>query len=99
MIWLRAGSTNQAVTESIIAHHTTAEQAGQLFARIKPRLAVYSHAPGSEAALAQTRKNYAGPLQGAEDARDRWVRRQRSSGDQAPRKPARVARVRLQQQE
>ena len=51
----------------IIAHHTTAEQAGQIFARVKPRLAVYSHAPGSEALITQTRKYYSGPLQGAED--------------------------------
>ena len=64
---LRAGSTNLAVTELIIAHHTTAEQAGEVFARVKPRLAVYSHAPNSEAVIAQTRKNYTGPLQGAED--------------------------------
>lgn len=51
----------------IIAHHTTAEQAGQVFARVKPRLAVYSHAPDSEALITQTRKYYSGPLQGAED--------------------------------
>ena len=51
----------------IIAHHTTAEQAGQVFARVKPRLAVYSHAPSSEALITQTRKYYSGPLQGAED--------------------------------
>ena len=51
----------------IIAHHTTAEQAGQVFARVKPRLAVFSHAPGSEALITQTRKYYLGPLQGAED--------------------------------
>jgi ribonuclease Z len=63
----RAGSTNPAVTELVIAHHTTAEQAGEVFARVKPRLAVYSHAPDSEAVIAQTRKNYGGPLQGAED--------------------------------
>lgn len=63
----RARSTNPAVTERVIAHHTTAEQAGQVFARVKPRLAVYSHAPGSEALLAQTRKHYSGPLQGPED--------------------------------
>ena len=38
-----------------------------MFSRVEPRLAVYSHAPNSEALVAQTRKNYAGPLQGAED--------------------------------
>jgi ribonuclease Z len=63
----RAGSTDLAATELIIAHHTTAEQAGEVFARVKPRLAVYSHAPNTGAVIAQTRKNYSGPLQGAED--------------------------------
>jgi ribonuclease Z len=64
---LRAASANPALTEGIIAHHTTGEQAGQVFARVKPRLAVLSHAPDSEALIAQTRQHYAGALQGAED--------------------------------
>jgi ribonuclease Z len=63
----RAASTNPVMTERIIAHHTTAEQAGQVFARVKPRLAVLSHAPDTDALVAQVRKNYTGPLQGAED--------------------------------
>jgi ribonuclease Z len=29
--------------QSILSHHTTPEQAGTVFARAKPRLAVYSH--------------------------------------------------------
>jgi len=45
----------------------TPEQAGELFTRVKPRLAVYSHAPNTEHVMTQTRKTYAGPLQGAED--------------------------------
>ena len=53
--------------DAIIAHHTTPEQAGDVFSRVKPRLAVYSHAPSSERMISQTRKTYAGPLQGAED--------------------------------
>lgn len=64
---MRAAAINPRLTEAIIAHHTTAEQAGQIFARVKPRLAVYSHAPSSDALLAQTKKHYDGPLQGAED--------------------------------
>jgi ribonuclease Z len=47
--------------------HTTPEQAGEVFARIKPRLAIYSHGPNGESVITQTRKTYAGPLQGAED--------------------------------
>jgi ribonuclease Z len=63
----RAASANPAMTERIIAHHTTGEQAGEVFARVKPRLAVYSHAPDSDALIKQSRQHYAGPLQRAED--------------------------------
>jgi ribonuclease Z len=64
---VRVRQPNREVAEAIIAHHTTAEQGGELFARVKPRLAVYSHAPNTEKVMAQTRKVYAGPLEGAED--------------------------------
>jgi len=55
--------------QKVIAHHTTAEQAGVVFSRVKPRLAVYSHivpidAPG---VLAATRKNYSGRVELGED--------------------------------
>ncbi|MEP6789275.1 MAG: MBL fold metallo-hydrolase [Acidobacteriota bacterium] len=60
-------STNPESMERVIAHHTTPEQAGEVFSRVKPRLAVYSHAPSSRTVLTKTRKTYAGPLQGAED--------------------------------
>jgi ribonuclease Z len=63
----RARSQNLVLTERVIAHHTTAEQAGEVFASVKPRLAVYSHAPNSEEMIAQTRRTYSGPLQSAED--------------------------------
>jgi ribonuclease Z len=53
--------------EAIIAHHTTPEEAGTIFSRVKPRLAVYSHAPATAAVLTKTRTTYAGPLQAAED--------------------------------
>jgi ribonuclease Z len=53
--------------EAIIAHHTTPEEAGEIFTRVKPRLAVYSHAPATDAVFTKTRTTYAGPLQGAED--------------------------------
>lgn len=56
-----------AVIDAIIAHHTTPEQAGEVFSRVAPRLAVYSHAPDTEAVMARTRKTYQGPLQGPED--------------------------------
>ncbi len=56
-----------AIAEAIIAHHTTPEAAGSLFSRIKPRLAVYSHATNSDNVMIRTRKTYDGPLQGPQD--------------------------------
>ena len=53
--------------EKIGAYSTTAEQAGQVLARVKPRLAVYSHIGNFESLVAGTRKAYSGPLEGAED--------------------------------
>jgi len=55
--------------QRVIAHHTTAEQAGIVFSRVKPKLAVYSHIVPIEAPnlLAATRKNYSGPLELGED--------------------------------
>ena len=64
---MRAAARDAALTESIIAHHTSGAQAGQVFARVQPRLAVFSHAPGSDALLAQARQHYSGRLEGAED--------------------------------
>jgi len=62
----------------IIGHHTTPEQAGQVFTRVRPRLAVYTHivllttdpaigVPTIDDVVAQTRRNYAGPLEVGED--------------------------------
>ena len=59
--------TNPELAAAILAKHTTPEQAGGVFARVKPGLAVYSHAPNAERVITQTRKTYSGPLQGAED--------------------------------
>jgi len=57
--------------EKIINHHTTPEQAGEVFARVKPKLAAYSHiVPGDakvEDLIAATRKTYSGPLEVGED--------------------------------
>ena len=64
---VRARAGDPRVQERIISHHTTPEQAGEVFTRVKPRLAVYSHASNAERVIAQTRKTYAGPLQGPED--------------------------------
>jgi ribonuclease Z len=59
--------TNPKLADAILAKHTTPEQAGEIFTRVKPRLAVYSHAPNAERVVTQTRRTYTGPLEGAED--------------------------------
>ncbi len=60
---------NPELTKKVIAHHTTAEQAGTIFSQVKPRLAVYSHIvpPNASNLVAQTRKTYSGPLEVGED--------------------------------
>jgi len=55
----------------VVAHHVTPEQAGEVFAKTKPRLAVFSHIVmpdvGEQDLIPQTRKTYAGPVQVGED--------------------------------
>lgn len=63
----RPDRPSAATIDAIVAHHTTPEEAGALFQRIAPRLAVYSHAPATARVMAQTRSTYDGPLLGAED--------------------------------
>jgi ribonuclease Z len=62
----RTGIPSEHGVERVIAHHTSAEQAGRIFARIKPRLAVYSHIVPSPATpedlIGPTRLAYEGPL-------------------------------------
>ncbi|MGB5102478.1 MAG: MBL fold metallo-hydrolase [Steroidobacteraceae bacterium] len=68
--FLRAGHPTARAAQ-IVAHHTTPEQAGLVFARTKPRLAVYSHVclPGAteQDLVPPTRRHYAGPLEVGED--------------------------------
>ncbi len=54
-------------TRIIVGHHTTPERAGEVFDRVRPKLAVYSHIvlfPGVRESdlLSLTRTHYAGPL-------------------------------------
>jgi ribonuclease Z len=49
----------------VLAHHTTPEQAGKVFSRVRPKLAVYSHIVGGltdEQLVQMTRTTYQGPL-------------------------------------
>ena len=57
----------RTLREKIIRElHTTAEQTGVVFNRVKPRLAVYSHG-GDPVIVAEARKTYSGPLEIGED--------------------------------
>ena len=53
----------------VIAHHTTAEEAGTVFSKVSPKLAVYSHIvpPDVPDLVAHTRKTYSGRLEVGED--------------------------------
>lgn len=63
--------------QRIIAHHTTPKEAGIVFDRAKPKLAVYSHIalfgndrtaePSLDDLVAETRQTYGGPLEVGED--------------------------------
>lgn len=63
--------------QRIIAHHTTPREAGMVFSRTKPKLAVYAHIvllssekisePTLEDVVAETRQTYGGPLVVGED--------------------------------
>jgi ribonuclease Z len=44
--------------EAIVSRHTTPEQAAGVFTRVSPRLAVFSHSPGT-AAIERTKRSYA----------------------------------------
>lgn len=64
------------VAKTILAVHTTPEEAGRVFAAAKPRLAVYTHfvvagqlnnAPTPADYVAATRATYDGPLEAGED--------------------------------
>jgi ribonuclease Z len=55
--------------QKVIAHHITPREAGMVFTRVKPKLAVYSHIvpPAVPDVIPHTRKTYSGPLEVGED--------------------------------
>ena len=52
---------------AIVARHTTGEQAAGVFRRVAPRLAVFSHSPGTPAIVEQTRRTYPGRVEMGDD--------------------------------
>jgi len=70
-IALRRAGVPQARVAQILAQHVTPEQAGEVFSKAKPRLAVYSHIIPPEATesdlIAPTRSTYSGRVELGED--------------------------------
>ena len=60
-------ANNDQLFEAIVAHHTTPEQAADIFRRTAPRLAVFSHIPPVSAILERTRRSYKGRVEYGED--------------------------------
>lgn len=55
----RKFAMSERLFQAIVAHHTTPRQAAEIFTRVKPRLAVFSHTPGTAPIVDQTRRSYA----------------------------------------
>lgn len=67
----RIGYLTDQQLQQIIDHHLTPEEAGEVFSRASPKLAVYSHIVsgkgGFEELVEGTRKTYSGPFEIGED--------------------------------
>lgn len=64
---LRRVVPDKSRVDAIVARHTTPEQAAGIFNRVSPRLAVFSHSPGTAAIVEQTRRSYPGRVEMGED--------------------------------
>ena len=64
---LRKLAPSEQLFQAIVAHHTTPEQAGEIFRRVQPRLAVFSHAQGGAAVIERSRRSYPGRVEMGED--------------------------------
>jgi ribonuclease Z len=53
--------------DAIVERHTTPEQAAGVFNKVSPRLAVFSHSPGTAEIVEQTRRSYRGRVEMGED--------------------------------
>jgi len=67
-----AAAENKEQLNRISSNHTTADQAGMVFSRVQPKLAVYNHlllfgGAKAEELIPATRRNYSGPLVVGED--------------------------------
>ena len=64
---LKKLAPSQKLFEAIVAHHTTPEQAAEIFRRVAPRLALFSHAEGGAAVVERTRRTYPGRVEFGEE--------------------------------
>lgn len=65
---LRRLVPDRQLYEAIVGHHTTADQAAEIFRRVAPRLAVFSHVSLAGNAIAErTRRSYSGRVEQGED--------------------------------
>jgi ribonuclease Z len=64
---LRKLVPGERLFKAIVAHHTTAEQAADVFTRVKPRLAVFSHTPGTASIVERARRSYGGRVEMGRD--------------------------------
>lgn len=64
---LRRQNPSERLYQAIVNHHTTPEQAADIFKQTSPRLAVFSHSAGTPAIMSQTRKYYSGRVEMGED--------------------------------
>jgi ribonuclease Z len=64
---LRKLAPSERLFAAIVAHHTTPEQAADVFRRAGPKLAVFSHAQGGAAVVERTRRTYSGRVEMGED--------------------------------
>ena len=60
---LRRVVSNQQRVDAIVARHSTPEQAAGIFSRVSPRLAVFSHSPGTPAIVERTKRSYSGRME------------------------------------
>jgi ribonuclease Z len=64
---LKKLAPSQRLFDAIVGHHTTPEQAADIFRRVSPRLALFSHAAGGAAVVERTRRTYPGRVEFGED--------------------------------
>jgi ribonuclease Z len=64
---LRKLVPSERLLEAIVAHHTTAKQAAEVFRRAGPKLAVFSHAEGMPALVEEVTRSYSGRVEAGED--------------------------------